>query len=766
MGDGNVTVVEYVPQPDIDNDMLIDTTNEEYLYRYTDSQGRMCYVYEEYYPIRLNEVTGLKRSNLVQFRRYDGHGTSNTNYDIFYQAEGQGNLESIKKGGVLDLSDEAYDVIHVFNQVVLVDDGTDGEIQQEVFIENPVELEFGVQETINDDNAIFMTGATGLAPDKAMVIEITLGENNIKDFDFNRRRIDSRFADGGRHKPYVFPLSYDKDEDTVVLYAGPVEDDFVFEITTNGSVDKPWMIMTRAATDAEKGLIQYVDLDDMKESGYMEVTIDVPVTDWFIPVIFQNDTEGAYPALRFRALYPDEVFDLMVVASSEEGRNYSSQDVVSDEIRERDGLLLEYAVGKNTSGLPGEIKIELSTNGFEDIEQSRVTIDMSNLPADKLTDKGTINWNTKIAFTNLVPGNVYGIYFGPNTSTRVPGFLEVEDGFFLFLASRTDKQIDAEDFGVTRECVLKCTSFEPKIGLSSTVSADRSLLKTGKGDLVIDCYKLKIKDPGIYQIVREYSGGSNTDFIIDGDGNVLNRISGYTYELGEGEYAFIQKTVVRDEVIEQKFSLTEIVNISEGEVDVELPGMFFFEGNPDSPLVLEMVNDGAFTTNDLITLFKIEMEDLETGEAFTDFIPFSISQNEVKIYIGAHDGRLLISSDYGVENIGSGLTMQVRPLSFQEDKFINDVTLEINENSEKVEITPDENQMGLIRFEQSIPGPFMISGVKPEQVPAFILYNREYSMITDASFEYHFDHAYGLKAFYVIGLPQDFDPMTITIDKQ
>ena len=39
-------------------------------------------------------------------------------------------------------------------------------------------------------------------------------------------------------------------------------------------------------------------------------------------------------------------------------------------------------------------------------------------------------------------------------------------------------------------------------------------------------------------------------------------------------------------------------------------------------------------------------------------------------------------------------------------------------------------------------------------------------MITDASFEYHFDHAYGLKAFYVIGLPQDFVPMTITIDKQ
>lgn len=194
--------------------------------------------------------------------------------------------------------------------------------------------------------------------------------------------------------------------------------------------------------------------------------------------------------------------------------------------------------------------------------------------------------------------------------------------------------------------------------------------------------------------------------------------------------------------------------------------MFIFEGEPDSPLVLEMVNDGAFTPNDLITLFKMEMEGFETGEAFADFIPFSISQNEVKIYIGAHDGRLLVSSAHGVENAGSGLTMQVRSLTYEEDKFINDVTVTIDEDHEKVEITPDENKMGLIRFEQCIPGPFTISGVKPEQVLAFILYDREYSMILNANFEYHFEHEYGLKAFYIIGLPQDFGPMTITIDKE
>lgn len=561
MGDGNVTVVEYVPlQVSLDTDMVIDTENDDPLYTYYDERGRLCKVYEEYYPVDLAKLAekDLNREEVAIFKSTDGSGTSDYSFAFFSPGDDTDTLTGIKNNGVLDLSAPRYDTLHVFNQVILID----GVTKQEIYLQSPQHLELGQSYEITKGDVLFQAGPDGLDGED-MVIEINLNGNDLDVFRFANRFIQSRYADGpneGTHKPYVFPMSYDND--TVLLYAGPVDDDFIFEVTTTEDAISPLSIKARKIETKEKELLEKykIDLSQLNENGSYDVTIEVPVGSYYLPVIFEGDKLGAYPDLCFSVAYSDSDMNLKVVSCSKNGKSYSSQDVLNGETRERPGQLLEYAVIRDTRKDGGKVKIKFSSSRLGDPEHPKVNIDGAEL-TDKLSEGLNVGQGSKVVFNNLDSDKVYGFYLGPDTISRDRDIIEVADGFFLFRSPEGRVEFDVADFGVIEDRQIQSVAFEPKTELSSTVSPERALLTTDEGYLVIDCYKLDIKDPGIYKINREYSGGSNTDFILDSDGSLLNRISGYTYELGEGEYLFIQKTVIADETIEQKFSLTEIVDI-------------------------------------------------------------------------------------------------------------------------------------------------------------------------------------------------------------
>ena len=754
MGDGNVTVVEYVPQPDIDNDMLIDTTKEEYLYRYTDSQGRRCYVYEEYYPIRLNEVTGLKRNNVVQFRRYDGHGTSSTNYDIFYQEEGHGNLESIKKSGVLNLSSKDYDVIHVFNQVVLIE----GEIQQEVFIENPVELEFEEQVTITDDNAVFLTGPTGLGADDEMAIEIGLVGNSIEDFDLNGRRIDSRLADGGLRKRYVFPLSYNKDENTVVLYAGPVEEEFVFEITTTGDV-QPWTIKTRAVTEDEKNRIQHVDLNEVGTDGFMEVAIRFSASEWFTPVIFENDN-GKYPDLSLLATYSDGGQNLMVVASSSGGTSVSSVDLRRGEAWSPDGQQLEYAVARNTSGRDGTINLTLSSESHGGPVQNELIVDASRLQIDEPSEQGNVDFGTTITFTNLVPGNVYGFNLGSGATSPNSRFIEVEDGFFIFLATSDRLEVEAAVFGIRDEVSLSCVSFEMQEDLEADLTKDRAIAETSDGHVVIDCFKLDVPGPGVYKIERSVSPSSRcTDYVFEMNGYWLNRLDGYTYVFDEGSYVFVQRTVIGEDPVMASFKLVEMQPLDEEYQDLDASSCYLLKASTE-PTVLDMTFKTDASADDIGSLCKIRMVGLDES-LFVDRMPLSVAQRSGQLYIGPHDEDLIVS--FEKQPVAEPDSIRVYPLSDEQaammskNKFIidGDETLTVDMST----------GMPYIRFiDQRVAGPLHFSATTlPEDIDVFISDENGYHH-AGGKLDYTFNRNSGLQTICVAGYSKE--PFVISIDQQ
>lgn len=761
MGEGNVTVVEYDPiQVSIDTDMVIDTGTEAPLYTYYDEYGRLCKVYEEYYPVDLVqlEADGLDRQEVALYKSTDGSGSAAYSFSFFSPGDDSGTLTGIKINGVLDLSDSRYDTLHVFNQVIL----EEGVTRQEIYLQSPRHLELDQSYEMTGGDVLFQVGPDGLDGED-MVIEINLNGNDLDVFRFDNRFIESRYASGpdaGTHKPYVFPMSYEPDG-KVFLYAGPVKEDFIFEVTTTADDVEPWTIEARRIEQSEKALIEEnkIDLSALENSGQYDITINVPSGYYYIPVIFVGDEPGLYPDLRFTVTYSDFDTKIKVVSASEDGKSCSSQDILDGQTRERAGQLLEYAVVRDTKMDGGKVGIRFLSSEFVEPEQPVVNIDGNRL-TDKLSGDWEIGWGAKVVFDNLDPGKVYGFYLGQDVVTPSRKFLEVSDGFFLFRTLTDHVEFDAEDFGIFDDCTLQCVAFEPKTEFTSTVSADRSLLKTSEGDLVIDCYKLDISDPGIYQIIRNFQGdghGMNSDHVLDDEGYPVDRISGYVYELGTGGYIFVQCTVVQDGEIVQQFDVQEKESLGSNGQPFDASLVYVLDANPDSATVLDMSFDGKLSSGDLYCLYGIEIKNLD-GSGFTDSMPMSVTESSGQVYIGPHEGTLIVSFDE--EASVPGKTIKLRPVSEEEAGIVNNKFV-IDEADEEVTFDLSKGGVMFVFLDQQLPGPLHFTADNPNGVAVIVSDVKGFHWTTN-KLDYVFKRDSGLQTICVAGYSEE--PFVISIE--
>ena len=235
VGIRNRGVVRMVRYQDRGRDRVIDTTTDIPVdirpYR-DDPNARF---FEEYYSVDLKEEgLDLSRIALMNYSVVTKSGGFSSDYGIIDAASGR----LIHGTGIMDLS--GYDEVGIFNQVVA---RNQGQRRQEVVLLNPKKLETDTATELGKTRYLYEVDEASCTG--AMVLEVDIGNNNIRDYYFESSCTDGRIAygpDAGKRKPYIVPISYDETTGIVLLYVGEVDESFIFEVITSEDVENPGTI--------------------------------------------------------------------------------------------------------------------------------------------------------------------------------------------------------------------------------------------------------------------------------------------------------------------------------------------------------------------------------------------------------------------------------------------------------------------------------------------------------------------------------------------
>lgn len=664
---GKVKVMKYQP---VTEDRAIDTDGTP-LY-WAEDYGGVYPVFEEYYIVNLEEER-LDPSRVALLNYSTGSGSFSTDYGVIDPSSGSLSRDP-EFCGLMDLSSK--NEIGIFNQVVK----REGHRVQEIIPLNPVKLELDKVNTLEPVRYLYEVDVVSCTGE--MVLELNIGENSVWDYRFSGSVTDGRKADGGYRQPYIFPISYDEDTSTVLLYIGEVEEDFIFEIITEENIVSPGTIKLRQISDEERKKIHFVDVEDG-----MSTTINVNGKDAFTPVVFTSDPDTLHE-MQVRGDFTDNGFNIRLAYGHIGNRGYSQFGLNNHEIKDDDfsNDVLEYLVIRNPEQIEGGVTLSFSKTGFSQDGAKDVIVDASGL-SDVLSDV-SFSWNNNLVFENLETDSVYGMYLGENISCSDERLIRVNRDFYVFLALDEVMRFDASDFEVAGEETLQVMKLNVDENQSESTDTMDAIMKTEDGDLYLNCFRFEIEEDGEYALINQSSGSGSMSsswyFINSETGEEIYSDNSFVYDFtGTDNVIMVSNIRLIEGKCENNYSIIPPVYLNPNEfTDFTLPGFFKGDAPGDFEFVLEMKFDEGYLDVSGLRYPNVTDQD---GHRVPYFYPFSVDHatNTVLIYGGSPEGCLsYVISDYN-SPLNSG-KIQIRHITNEEKALIQEIDLSSEVGSKEI----------------------------------------------------------------------------------
>lgn len=702
VGIRNRGVVRMVRYQDRGRDRVIDTTTDIPVdirpYR-DDPNARF---FEEYYSVDLKEEgLDLSRIALMNYSVVTKSGGFSSDYGIIDAASGR----LIHGTGIMDLS--GYDEVGIFNQVVA---RNEGQRRQEVVLLNPKKLETDTSTKLEKTRYLYEVDEASCTGE--MVLEVDIGNNNIRDYYFESSCTDGRIAygqDSGKRKPYIFPISYDETTGIVLLYVGEVDESFIFEVITSEDVENPGTIKLRDITDDERDFINFIDV---KDGG--EAKVEVNSDDYFTPVIFTSDSNTTLEQMQVMTDYTGP-YTVRLVCGHIGGGGYSELRLPNHEARDEDfsNDVLEYSFVVNREGKSGSVTYHFSKTGFTPDEGGVVTVDAAGF-ANTLQEQGTqLDWNDDLRLENLEVGTVYGLFVVGGCQRDDERLIRVHDDFFCFIATDTTMVFPSTSFNIYDKADFHFIHFDFDEDNAFDTKSDSPVLTTEEGELFVFAHEFDLEPgDGIHALVEQSEGESSKSsgryFFNPLTGEEILE-NGAVYDFfGLDSVIMVSRTLLYYGDFKTQYSLVQAQPITGEEGPFTLPGLFTLPAM-DGELVIEMTYDENcdFSTTDALRYPMVTFED---GTRTPYFYPFTKDEDTrtVLIYAGEHEKPVYYSIiDYYGSASGS---VKLRKISEEEKAKIQ--TIELSSDNRSFDFHIDDG-LTLILVQAEDPKGWTVSSQEP-----------------------------------------------------
>ena len=367
---GHVKILKYSPEENAAINTAVDTP------LYFD-EAEQSYVYEKYSKVDTSDFTDQKISLLFYHLSKEGGARMSTDYGIIDTSTGSLSHDAEYRG-VFDVSNK--DAIEIFNQIRLKEGG---EVVSEVLVQNPVQ--FSSKDNPIENKQLYEIKASDWHG-QTVVMELKLEQGvDIFDLFLSNSATDIRYTNGYRH-PYFFPLSWNEEENTVVIYIGEIDKDIIFDISANKELGEGQTIGTAT--------LRPINNEDEKphvisvEPGPTE-PIKIKADDFFTPVIFEGGTSIAGMNVQYECETEQaDDYKALFVEGHTSGLGFSQYQLDDGENRdERMGSdiynYLEYMVIRNPGQKAGTVNLTFSnSDSFKDVQRLK-----TSTPADFSLDQ-------------------------------------------------------------------------------------------------------------------------------------------------------------------------------------------------------------------------------------------------------------------------------------------------------------------------------------------------------------------------------------------
>ena len=654
-------------------DRVIDTTTDKPVDIRPYDDDPNARFFEEYYRVDLKEEgLDLSRVALLNYSVVSRSGGFSTDYGIVDADSGR----LIHVTGIMDLS--GYDEVGIFNQVVA---RNGGQLRQEVVLLNPKKLETGTATELEKTRYLYEVDEASCTDE--MVLEVDIGNNNIRDYYFENSVTDGRIAygpDSGKRKPYIFPISYDERTGIVLLYVGEVHESFIFEVITSEDVENPGTIKLREITADERKLIRFVEVSDGEE-----VKVEVNSDDYFTPVIFTSDSHTTLEQMHVMVDCTG-AYKVRLICGHLGGGGFSQFGLGNHEIVKNDfsNDVLEHSYIINRDGMEGSVTYHFSKTGFTPDEGGVVTIDAKDL-TNKLQNQGTtLDWNDDLRLENLEVGTVYGVFVDGGCQRDDERLIRVHDDFFCFIATDTTMVFPSTSFNLYDKADFHFIHFDFDEDNAFDTESDSLVLTTEEGKLFVFAHEFDLEPgDGIHALVEQSEGESSKSsgryFFNPLTGEEILE-NGAVYDFsGLDSVIMVSRTLLYSGYFKTQYSLVQAQPITGEEGPFTLPGLFTFPAM-DGELVIEMSYDEHcdFSTTDALRYPMVTFED---GTRAPYFYPFTKDEDTrtVLIYAGEPEKPVYYSIiDYYGSASGS---VKLRKISEEEKAKIQTIELSSDNRS-------------------------------------------------------------------------------------
>lgn len=367
---GHVKILKYSPEENAAINTAVDTP------LYFD-EVEQSYVYEKYSRVPASDFTDKNVALLFYHLSKEGGARMSTDYGIIDTSTGSLSHDA-KYRGVFDVSNK--DAIEIFNQIRLKEGG---EVVSEVLVQNPENLSSSSGQIIKNKQLYEIKASDWTGQTVVMELKLEQGVDIFNLF-LSNSATDIRYTSGYRH-PYFFPLSWNEEENTVVIYIGEIDEDIIFDISANKELGEAQTIGTatlRPIKEDEKPDVISV------EPGSTE-PIEIKADDFFTPVIFEGGTSIAGMNVQYECETEQaDDYKALFVEGHTSGLGFSQYQLDDGENRdERMGSdiynYLEYMVIRNPGQKAGTVKLTFSnSDSFKDVQRLK-----TGTPADFSLDQ-------------------------------------------------------------------------------------------------------------------------------------------------------------------------------------------------------------------------------------------------------------------------------------------------------------------------------------------------------------------------------------------
>lgn len=398
-----------------------------------------------------------------------------------------------------------------------------------------------------------------------------LGDSDIEDYDFFNNWIYARIASGddaGIRHPAVVPIDYEPNTNTALIYLGAVDDDLVLDfITPYGEPVTGESISYREITDAERELINFVDVDEYIDNGQsVEITVDAG--DWFVPIIFTSAVDGR------KNLYVDMVNTIgcdhiSLGYSNDNGVSYAQIGVGPG--YDRDELYrnwLECGSLRVRGGVvnDGRVLLRFSKSAQFDPFGDQIEIDCSSL-SNKLNKATKVKTFDSVLLTGLEPGTLYGMRVEGGRLSNSIGRRMVDE-FSVFVAEDNNLSISWNDFSADDDVKIQLVKFDVKTIPSGEIQLEDGLFTDSDGyGIHINAYTLP-SSSGQRALVTSLEGGDDVSrnrlYYVSSSGEVENYIEGSMLPQDQGDVTLIH-FVQMNGTASAAYDLLDVIPVDEAD---------------------------------------------------------------------------------------------------------------------------------------------------------------------------------------------------------